>query len=83
MMGKFGYTEKEARVAIHLEDAERLLVELTREDDSMTYLGNIIWRETHTREHFRALHRQLGIFVLHRDYPEGWGYVSPENDDQN
>ena len=83
MMGKFGYTEKEARVAIHLEDAERLLVELTREDDSMTELGNIIWRETHTREHFRALHRQLGIFVLRRDYPEGWGYVSPENDDQN
>lgn len=80
MMSKFGYAEREARVAIYLEEAERLLTELTEEDDSVSDLGNIIWKETHTREHFRALHRQLGVFVLRRDYPEGWGYVHLRGD---
>lgn len=87
MMSKFGFTEKEARVAIHLEEAEKLLRELTREDNSMSgssmpKLGSIVWIETHTREHFRALRRQLGVFVLRRDYPEGWGYTPVKDENE-
>lgn len=82
MMSKFGYTEKEARIAILLEEAEKLLRELTRENDPGSTLGDIIWRETHTQEHFNALHRQLGIRVLRRDYPEGWGYTPPKDENE-
>ncbi len=83
-MERLGLTEKEARASIHLEQAERLLFELIREEDSdepgTAQLGRLIWKETHIREHFRSLNRELAIRVLLRDYPEGWGYVPPEDE---
>ncbi len=82
-MDRLGYTEQEARVAIHLEEAETLLRELTKESNIRSELGRIIWAETHTREHFRSLHRELAMLVLRRDYPNGWGYVPPRDDDES
>lgn len=85
-METFGFTEQEARIFVHLDEAERLLEELTREEGSegtpSALLGNVIWRETHTRELFAGLYRRLGIRVLRRRYPEGWGAPRPKEDDQ-
>lgn len=81
LMKRYGFTEQEARIAVHLEEAENLLTALERERYPGTKLGYLVWTETHVREHFRALHRRLGLQVLRRDYPEGWGYVPPQDDD--
>lgn len=81
LMRRFGYTEREARVAIYLREAEDLLTELERETFPGPNIGHLVWRETHVREHFSALRRLLGIRVLRRDYPEGWGQL-PGRDDQ-
>ena len=83
-MNEFGFTEQEARASLYLERAEELIEDLGREglpESGAALLGRMIWRETHIREHFRALHRELAMRVLRRNYPEGWGYVPPENDD--
>lgn len=80
---KFGLTEQEARVSIYLDEAEKLLTELERQDEPQQHsLGHLIWRETHVREQFRALQRHLAIRVLRRDYPDGWGYRRPTVDDE-
>ena len=81
-MEKYGFTDQEARIYLLLSEARRLFVDLTEEDSPEASLGNIIWRETHTYEHFRALFRELAIRVLTRNYPEGWGYVAPEQEEQ-
>ena len=80
-MERFGYTEKEARAAAHLDDAERLFDELRREYEPEPDLAAIIWAQTHTHEHFNALRRRLGVGVLRRDYPEGWGRLDPLEDE--
>lgn len=81
-MEKYGFTEQEARVSLHLEKAEELLTELERERWPKS-IGHLIWSETHTREHFKALRRLLAVRVLRRDYPEGWGYEpAKESDDE-
>lgn len=72
-MQRFGFTEKEARAFIYLADARDLFAELTEEAGSTALLQNIVWRDTHTFEHFRALFRSLAMRVLEREYPEGWG----------
>jgi hypothetical protein len=84
-MDEFGLTEQEARISIHLEIAEDLLEELMREgaaESGAAMLGNIVWRETHISEYFRALHRELAMRVLHRDYPTGWKRVRPQDEDE-
>ncbi len=81
-MKKFGFTEQEARISLHLDKAEELLDELMEESDPDLGITQIIWSETHIHEHFNALHRQLGLRVLHRDYPEGWGYEDPLDDEE-
>ena len=84
-MDEFGFTEQEARISIHLEEAERLLEELMREetpDSGASLLARIVWRETHINEYFRALHRELAMRVLRRNYPKGWGYVHPAEEEQ-
>lgn len=84
-IANFGFTEKEARISLYLEKAEELFDELTieaqDEDEPADLLARLIWVETHTHEYFSALHRKLGIRVLHRDYPNGWGYAPPRNED--
>jgi precorrin-4 methylase len=82
---KFGFTEREARIYLHLEEAEKLFAELAKEndDDPVSDLARIVWVDTHTREHFQALYRRLGIRVLRRRYPQGWGYLPPENEDRD
>lgn len=82
VMDNFGYTEQEARIAIYLDEAERLLDELREENDPGAKLANVIWRETHTHEHFNALHRVLAMRVLRRNYPKGWGYSPPRDDEE-
>ncbi len=85
-MDEFGLTEQEARISVHLEIAEDLLTELRREgvaDSGAAMLGDMVWRETHIREHFRALHKELAMRVLRRNYPKGWGYAPPKDDDQD
>jgi hypothetical protein len=85
-MERLGLTEKEARVSVHLEQAQRLLFELMDEENSgesgTAKFAGLILRETHIREHFRSLNRELAVRVLRRDYPEGWGYMPPRDDDQ-
>jgi hypothetical protein len=83
VMQRFGYTEPEARVAIHLGEAENLLTELEREAYSGPKIAHYVWRETHLRENFKALRKVLGIRVLRRDYPEGWGHVPPKEEEEN
>lgn len=84
-IANFGFTEKEARISLYLEKAEELFDQLSREyedeDDPGDLLARLIWAETHTHEYFSALHRKLGIRVLSRHYPKGWGYVPPESED--
>jgi len=80
-MEKFGNTDQEARVSIYLDEAEKFLTELERQDQPRKSVGHIVWRETHVREHFNALRRQLALRVLRRDYPEGWGYSRPKDDE--
>lgn len=80
MMSNFGYTEREARVAIHLEEAEKLLDELMVEIDPRPALGRIVWTETHTHEQFSALRRRLAMLVIRRDYPDGWGHMPLEEE---
>lgn len=83
-MEKNGFTdEREARALLLLDEARRLFVELINEQDSGATLTRIVWRDTHVFEHFRALYRQLGNFVLRRDYPEGWGYRPPSDDEED
>ncbi len=82
MMKKFGFTEREARIAIHLEEAEDLFTELERERYPGPNIGHFVWRETHVREQFNALHRRLGLRVLRRDYPEGWGYIPSKDNEE-
>jgi hypothetical protein len=87
---RYGFTEQEARIFVYLEEAEKLLLELTRErsietssGSPMPRLGSIIWKETHMHEHFSALRRELALSVLSRDYPQGWGYIAPEQNDED
>jgi hypothetical protein len=82
LMRRYGFTEREARVSEHLLQAENLLTELEREDQPSYSIGHFVWRETHVREHFNALRRQLGLRVLRRNYPEGWGYRPPKDDEE-
>ena len=77
-MERFGFTEHEARIFVHLNEAERLLEQSTTSEDASeldegAMLGDIIWTETHTHEAFNSLYRRLGIRVLRRRYPQGWG----------
>ena len=85
-MDNFGFTEQEARVSIYLDRAEELLDELMRErvsdDEGGSLLAHIVWTETHTHEHFNALRRYLALRVLRRNYPKGWGYTPPEEEEQ-
>jgi hypothetical protein len=59
--------------------------ELAREDipesESGSLFAHFIWTETHTHEHFNALRRHLAQRVLSRNYPKGWGYVPPEEEE--
>lgn len=85
-MERFGFTEQEARVFTHLNEAQRLLERLTMVEDVSepnegSMLGNVIWTETHTHEAFNALYRRLGIRVLRRRYPEGWGAPRSRGDE--
>jgi hypothetical protein len=86
-MERFGFTEQEARIFVHLNEAERLLDQLTigetSESDEGSVLGDIIWSETHIHEAFNSLYRRLGVRVLRRRYPEGWGGPrNPEDGDK-
>jgi len=85
-MDEFGLTEREARISLHLAEAEELLESLMREsveESGTDLLALIVWRETHIAEHFRALHRELAMRVLRRRYPKGWGYIPPEDEDRD
>ena len=86
VMEAYGFTEQEARIFIYLAEAEKLFDELARasvpETHQASMLGHLIWTETHTHEHFNALRRHLGIRVLERNFPKGWGYVLRKDDKQ-
>jgi len=81
LMRKFGYTEKEARISVLLDEAEDLFAELIQGDPGSD-LGKIVWTETHVRERFNDLHRRLALRVLRRDYPEGWGHMPSEDEEE-
>lgn len=34
-------------------------------------------------QHFSHLSRWLGLRVLHRDYPQGWGYSAPSKEEED
>ena len=85
LMVRYGFTEKEARIYLHLDEAERLLDDLVHQDrkerSSGSQIGAIIWRDTHVHEAFSTLHRRLAMRVLKRLYPKGYGYVPPEGEE--
>ena len=86
-MNNYGFTEQEARIFILLDKAEDLLDELMRarypDEDGGGLLAHIVWTETHTHEHFNALRRHLGLSILRRNYPKGWGYIPPEDENED
>jgi hypothetical protein len=75
LMSRQGYTEEEAEVAYHLEQAEDRLVALYRRTvgreaaRSPTNTMNIL-QSSLMEPHFRALYTLLDRRVLRRSYPE-------------
>ncbi len=92
-MPRYGYTQKEAQAAYHLDRAwdffEELHEELPAGDPDnpppdLEGSARRVWESIHheiyghtsIHIHFRELRRFLGMRVLLRDYPEGWGEQS-------
>ncbi len=71
LMERYGYEEKEALAAYHLNRAEDLFNELFGNPDAPGMSSIVTWPLFGTA--FFGLRRLLGSRVLRRDYPEGWG----------
>ncbi len=84
-MRRYGYNEREAQAAYHLHRAWDLFEEMDEEavDEGASHgsalqeevykFGMRVFRDMHFGTHFAELNRWLGMRVLRRDYPEGWG----------
>lgn len=83
LMRRYGMEEDEARASYHLRQTAELFEKLY--PDSESNIARLVTgplKEVNFRTHFRALNRILGMRVLDRDYPDGWGRISkPEQED--
>ncbi len=79
LMRTRGFEEKEARAYYHLNEAERLFSEIEKSDgepsSTVTYS---VW----IFPHFLALRNQAARWVVRRDYPEGWGIVPSDEEEE-
>lgn len=99
LMRRFGFSEKEALAAHHLDKAWALCEEIHKEafaeksdatqpnlEEAARELWEGIHREiyghVHIHAHFRELYRFLGMKVLERHYPEGWGR-EPQDEEED
>lgn len=75
LMRRNGLTETEAVAAYHLGRALDAFKEVYPVDENAIDAGLFteLRNDMHFGLHFDALYKILGIRVLHRDYPEGWG----------
>ena len=89
----FGFDEAEATAYWHLEQARSSMVDMRlvgfdqdREKDNFSITHSIMFvseGESRMLRHFDALHKELGMRVLKRHYPNGWGYEPEEDEDQD
>lgn len=72
LMNRYGVEEPEARILYHLAEAEDLFDSLY-EPEPGRRASTAIFKGIYIQPHFYALRKQLGMRVLGKDYPEGWG----------
>jgi hypothetical protein len=75
IMRRNGLDEREALAAYHLHRAWEGFEELYgyNDDDPILGFGQDLQNQIYFGVHFSALNKMLGLRVLQRDYPEGWG----------
>jgi hypothetical protein len=71
-----GTTKQEARIIYHLDSARELINDLEPPE------GWSIRNRVSVELNLRALYRLIGIRVLERNYPEGWGFIPQYEDEQ-
>jgi hypothetical protein len=87
---RYGYEEEEAVIAYHLREARSRLFDLLRAEarveaeaepggfprlyEEMFIMSNVI-------PHFSALSNLLSTRVLARQFPEGWGFQPPREEE--
>ena len=74
IMRRYGYEEDEAYAHYHLKEAQERLEKIY--DRGFLSATMIL-------PHIYALRSLLASRVLRRDYPEGWGNVSDEEEDED
>jgi hypothetical protein len=95
---RFGFEEREAGAAWHLRRAAELIAELRKADveerlrreEKETFPPEeaypLVSREMagaqSIRQHFSALYRELGVRVLRRTFPDGWGGDTTPTDEE-
>lgn len=79
-MRRFGFEEKEAEALYHLDKARDLFDEISVGDEKG--FAKLLFFEMDAGTLFRQLRRHLAMRVLRRNYPEGWGYVPPTDDEE-
>lgn len=77
LIERFGFEEKEAEAFYHLNKARDLFDELSVGDERR--FAKLLFFEMDAGTLFRQLRRHLAVRVLRRNYPEGWGYIPPED----
>jgi hypothetical protein len=85
LMRRYGY-EEEAEIAHHLREARNRLLELLRaEAEAEPGTFRRLYEETFIQSsvlpHFTALSNLLATRVLARQFPEGWGYRPPREEE--
>jgi hypothetical protein len=87
LMRRYGY-EEEAEIAYHLREARTRLFELLRaEAKAEAGVGGFrrFYEETFIQSsvlpHFTALNSLLATRVLARQFPEGWGFRPPREEE--
>jgi hypothetical protein len=73
---RYGFDAKEARASYHLREAGKLFEELHAEyveELHAEYDSPWVAATLGFRVHFAALSQELGMRVLRRNYPDGWG----------
>jgi hypothetical protein len=85
LMRRYGY-EEEAEIAYHLREARTRLFELLRAEAEAGAGGfRRFYEETFIQSsvlpHFTALSNLLATRVLARQFPEGWGFSPPREEE--
>jgi hypothetical protein len=88
LMRRYGYEEEEAEIAYHLSEARTRLFELLQaeaEAEAGARGFRRFYEETFIQSsvlpHFTALSSLLARRVLARQFPEGWGFRPPHEEE--